>query len=96
MSRPVRFTFRLYVAGQTQNSVRAIANLRTLCQTHMAGRHEIEIIDVFKHPRLALADQIFMTPTLIRQTPAPVRRFVGILNETNQFLEALGFEAVSA
>lgn len=96
MSRPDRFIFRLYVAGQTPNSLRAVTNLTALCKTYMTGRHEIEIIDVFKHPRRALDDQIFMTPTLIRQSPAPVRRIVGILSETNQLLDALGVESVSA
>lgn len=95
MSRPVRFTFRLYVAGQTENSIRAVANLKALCSNYMAGRHEVEIIDVFKHPQRALADHIFMTPTLIRQSPNPVRRVVGILSENRQLLDALGLKSAS-
>jgi circadian clock protein KaiB len=91
-----KFTFLLYVAGDTQNSVLAVANLKALCQTHLAGRHEIQIVDVFKEPGRALADRIFMTPTLIRLTPQPVRRIVGTLSQVGHLLQALGLEPLAA
>jgi circadian clock protein KaiB len=93
MSRRVIFKFRLYVAADTINSTQALANLRALCQTHLAGRHEIEVVDVFQHPQRALAEGVRMTPTLLRLAPAPVRRIVGNLSQTQHVLEALGLGA---
>jgi circadian clock protein KaiB len=84
------FSFRLYVAGDGQNSARAIANITTLCQARLAGRHEIEVIDVFGQPQRALADGIVMTPTLMRMEPGPVRRVIGTLQEPDQVAAALG------
>ncbi len=84
------FSFRLYVAGDGQNSARAIANLMALCHERLEGRHHIEIIDVFGHPHRALADGIVMTPTLMRLEPGPIRRMVGTLQETERVVAALG------
>lgn len=96
MARGTRFKFRLYVADGTPNSARAMVNLRALCGTHLAGRHEIEVVDVFHHPKRALADGIFMTPMLVKLAPAPVRHIVGTLNQTQAVLEALGLEVPAA
>lgn len=90
MSVQPSFTFRLYVAGDAQNSIRAIANLTALCDARLAGRHEIEIVDVFGHPKRALADGIVMTPTVIRIQPGPVRRVVGTLQATDEVAASLG------
>lgn len=95
MSRPVLFKFRLYVAGDALNSAQARANLGTLCRAHLAGRHEIEVVDVFRQPQRALADAVFMTPTLIKLSPLPVRTIVGTLSQTQTVLQALGLEAVA-
>lgn len=95
MSRPVLFKFRLYVAGDALNSAQARANLSALCRAHLAGRHEIEVVDVFREPKRALADSIFMTPTLVRLAPSPVRRIVGTLSQTQTVLQALGLETVA-
>jgi circadian clock protein KaiB len=84
------FSFRLYVAGDGQNSARAIANLTALCHDRLEGRHHIEVIDVFGHPQRALADGIVMTPTLMRLEPAPIRRVIGTLQETERVVAALG------
>ena len=84
--------FRLYVANDAPNSARAVSNLTALCQEHLAGRHEIDVVDVFRHPDRALADEIYMTPTLVRLAPAPVRRIVGSLSDTPAVLQALGLE----
>jgi circadian clock protein KaiB len=95
MSRRVKFKFRLYVAGDALNSAQAIANLAALCKAHLADRHEIEMVDVFREPQRALADGILMTPTLIKLGPSPVRRIVGTLSQTGPLLQALGLEAAS-
>lgn len=88
------FKFRLYVAGDALNSAQARANLSALCRAHLAGRHEIEVVDVFREPKRALADGIFMTPTLIKLAPLPVRTIVGTLSQTQTVLQALGLQAV--
>jgi circadian clock protein KaiB len=96
MSRRPRFKFRLYVAGEAQNSSQALANLNALCRTHLAGRHEIEIVDVFREPKRALADGIFMTPTLVKLAPSPApQRIVGTLSQTQPVLQALGLERIA-
>lgn len=96
MNKKVRFKFRLYIAGDAQNSTQALANLSALCRLHLCDQYEIEVVDVFREPQRALADCIFMTPTLIRLAPAPIRRIVGTLSQTQTVLEALGLERVVA
>jgi circadian clock protein KaiB len=96
MNRSPLFRFRLYVAGDTQNSAQAVANLVALCQAHLPDRHEIEVVDVFREPKRALADGIFMTPTLVKLGPPPVRRIVGTLILTGHVLHALGLEPFAA
>jgi circadian clock protein KaiB len=88
------FRFRLYIAGEAQNSAQAVANLNALCRAYLPGRHEIEVVDVFREPKRALADSIFMTPTLVKLAPSPNRRIVGALSRTQTVLQALGLEAV--
>jgi circadian clock protein KaiB len=87
------FQFRLYVTGDTENSVAAVANLTELCNTHMLDRHEIEFVDVSLHPERALADGIFMTPTLIKIAPSPTRMIVGTLSNLRPLMQALGLSA---
>ena len=82
--------FRLYVAGNAPNSVEALNNLHQICDRHLPDRHEIEVVDVTRLPRRALADGIFMTPALVRVAPAPGRRIIGTLRETDTVLQALG------
>ena len=89
MKRPV-YRFRLYVAGQTRNSDQALFNLKALCGAYLANAHEIEVVDIARHPDRALDDGIFMTPTLVKLSPAPSRRIVGTLSETDPVLQALG------
>ena len=96
MSRPIILKFRLYVAGDAQNSGQAIANLAAICRAHLPDCHEIELIDVFVEPKRALADRILMTPTLIKLTPAPVRRIVGTLSQPGPVLHALGLQMLPA
>jgi len=87
---PVAFKFRLYVADHSENSGEAIANLNALCHEFFRGC-AIEVVDVFKEPERALADEVSMTPTLLKVEPAPVTRIVGTLGDTAAVLEALGF-----
>ena len=89
------FKFRLYVAGDTPNSAQARTNLGALCRENLVDRHEIEIVDVFREPQRALADGIFMTPTLVKLAPLPVRKIVGTLSQTGSVLQALGLEGVA-
>jgi circadian clock protein KaiB len=101
MSRRARdkatFKFRLYVAGDAQNSAQALANLTALCREHLPDRHDIEIVDVFREPKRALADGILMTPTLVKLAPSPApRRIVGTLSQMQPVLQALGLETVAA
>jgi len=81
---------RLYVAGQTPKSIAALANLKRLCEEHLAGRYRIEIVDLQKQPRLARRDEIVVIPTLVRKLPAPIRKIIGDLSNEERVLLALG------
>ena len=96
MTRRATFKFRLYVAGDAQNSAQAVANLNALCKAHLPNRHHLEVVDVFREPKRALADGVFMTPTLVRLAPVPVPRIVGTLSRTQTVLQALGLETNTA
>ena len=89
------FKFRLYVAGDAQNSAQAVANLTALCRANLPDRHEIEVVDVFREPKRALADAVFMTPTLVKLAPSPVQTIVGTLSQMQTVLQALGLEAAA-
>jgi circadian clock protein KaiB len=93
MSRRSIFKFQLFVAAGTPNSNQAVFNLNAICRTHLAGRHEIEIVDVVREPKRALAGDIRMTPTLLKLSPAPIRRIVGTLSQTQRVLDTLGLSA---
>jgi circadian clock protein KaiB len=84
-----RWDLRLYVAGQTPRSIAAFANLKRLCEEHLAGRYNIEVIDLIKHPQLAAGDQIIAIPTLVRKLPQPIRKIVGDLRDTDRALVGL-------
>ena len=92
MIRHLKFKFRLYVAGNTQNSAQARANLGAICRSHLPKQHEIEIVDVFKEPARALADGVFMTPTLVKLAPSPAQKIVGTLSQRETVLQALGLK----
>src|SRR5689334_601762 len=80
---------RLYVAGQTPKSLRAFANLKRICEEHLAGVYHIEVIDLLKNPQLAAGDQILALPTLVRKLPEPVRKIIGDLSDTERVLVGL-------
>jgi circadian clock protein KaiB len=83
------WTLRLYVAGQTPKSLTAFANLKQICEEHLAGRYQIEVIDLIEQPQLARGDQILAIPTLVRKLPAPVRKIIGDLSNTERVLIGL-------
>jgi circadian clock protein KaiB len=80
---------RLYVAGQTVRAVAAFANLKKICEEHMAGQYHIEVVDLLKQPQLAKGDQILAVPTLVRKLPEPVRKIIGDLSNTEKVLVGL-------
>jgi len=83
------FRLRLYVAGQTPRSLAAFSNLRKICDTHLAGRYEIEVIDLIEHPQLARGDEIIAVPTLVRKLPEPIKKLIGDLSDTERVLVGL-------
>lgn len=84
------YSFRLYIAGRTANSMHALANLDALCRKHLEGDYEVELVDVFEDPGRALDDGIFMTPTLVKLGPDRPLRIVGTLANAEAVLHALG------
>jgi circadian clock protein KaiB len=80
---------RLYIAGQTPRSIAAFANLKKICEEHLAGRYRIEVIDLVQNPQLAAGDQILAVPTLVRRLPEPVRRIIGDLSNADRVLVGL-------
>jgi circadian clock protein KaiB len=88
------FKLRLYVAGQTPKSIRAFANLKVLCEEHLNGRYEIEVIDLIEHPHLARGDQIVAIPTLVMKLPQEVRKIIGDLSDTDRVLVGLALQPV--
>lgn len=90
LPRPEDFyDLRLYVAGKTAKSVAAFANLRKICEEHLAGRYQIEVIDLLVNPQLAQGDQILAIPTLVRKLPEPIKKIIGDLSNTERTLVGL-------
>jgi circadian clock protein KaiB len=83
------YNLRLYVAGQTPKSLAAIANLKRICEDHLAGRYTIEVVDLLVSPQLAAGDQILALPTLVRRLPPPIKRVIGNLSDTERVLVGL-------
>jgi circadian clock protein KaiB len=83
------WTLRLYVAGQTPKCLTAFANLKKICEQHLAGKYRIEVVDLLKDPKLARGDQILAIPTLVRRLPEPVRKIIGDLSNTERVLVGL-------
>jgi circadian clock protein KaiB len=90
-----KWELRLYTAGQTPKSLAAIKNLKRVCEEHLPGRYDIEIVDLLKNPRLAKDDQIVAIPTLVRKLPVPLRKIIGDLSDTERTLVGLQLRQVS-
>ena len=88
------YNLRLYVAGQTPKSLAAIANLKRICEDHLAGRYTIEVIDLLITPQLAAGDQIVAVPTLVRRLPPPLKRIIGNLSDTEKVIVGLDLRPV--
>jgi circadian clock protein KaiB len=86
------YVLRLYVAGQTPKSVLAFKNLQQICEDHLQGRYEIEIIDLLENPQLAGGDQILAVPTLVRRLPEPIKKIIGDLSNTERVLVGLDLQ----
>ena len=91
---PEVWKLRLYVAGQTSKSIRALANLKVLCEKHLKGRYRIEVIDLLENPEMARGNQIVAIPTLERDLPQPVRKIIGDLSNTERVLIGLALQPV--
>ena len=87
--RPGTYRLRLYVAGQTPRSMCAFTNLKKICDEHLKGRYELEIIDLLQTPQLARGDQILAVPTLVRRLPEPIKKIIGDLSNTERVLVGL-------
>lgn len=91
---PKVWKLKLYVAGRTAKSVRALANLTTICEQHLEGRYHIEVIDLLEHPHLARGAQIVAVPALVVDLPEPVRQIIGDLSDTERVLVGLALQPV--
>ena len=89
------YELRLYVAGQSKKSLEALANLRQICEEHLAGKYVIEVIDLLQHPQLAAGDQIIAIPTLVRKLPTPMKKIIGDLRNTERALVGLDLRPAS-
>ncbi len=87
--RGEKYILRLYVTGATMRSVRAIANVKRICEEHLKGRYELQIVDLYQQPQLAKGEQIFAVPALIRRLPPPLRQIIGDMSETESVLTGL-------
>jgi circadian clock protein KaiB len=87
------YRLRLYVAGQTPKSILAFKNLKHICEEHLQGRYEIEMIDLLLNPQLAAGDQILAVPTLVRRLPEPIKKIIGDLSNTDRVLVGLDLRA---
>ena len=91
---PGDYIFRLYVSGATALSARAVVNARKICDDHLRGRYQLEILDIADNVEMAMKDQIVAAPTLVKLAPAPLRRFIGDMSNVTSLLERLGVQPV--
>jgi circadian clock protein KaiB len=95
MVKQEKWELRLYIAGQTPNSILALKNITKYCQQHLEGRYVIEVIDLLINPQLAEGDQIFAIPTLVRKVPEPLRKIIGDLSNEKKVLVGLNIRPVA-
>ena len=87
--RKAKYVLRLYVTGTTGRSVRAVQNVRRICEEHLEGLYELEVVDIYKNLPLARGDEIIAAPTLVKRLPAPLRRLIGDMSDVNRVLAGL-------
>jgi circadian clock protein KaiB len=85
-NKPPKYVLKLYITGATPRSIKAITNIRKICEEHLKGRYKLEIIDIFQQPVLAKGEQIIAAPTLIKKVPLPIRKFIGDMSDTERIL----------
>jgi len=90
----IHYVLHLFVTGSTPRSIRAISNIRKICENHLEGRYDLEVVDISLHPMLAGGAQIIAAPTLIKTLPLPLRRFIGDMSQTDRLL--VGLDLVEA
>ena len=95
-SDPNRWELRLYVAGKTAKSLAAMENLKRICEEHLPGQYDIEVVDLLVHPQLAKGDQIVAIPTLVRKLPEPIRKVIGDLSNTDRTLVGLQLHPIKS
>jgi len=95
MAKEEKWELRLYIAGQTPNSILALKNITKYCNEHLKNKYTIEVIDLLKNPQLAEGDQIFAIPTLVRKVPVPLRKIIGDLSNEEKVLVGLNIRPVS-
>ena len=95
MEKEKKWELRLYVAGKTEKSVKALANLKRYCEEHLKGQYKIEVIDLLEKPQLAEGDQILAIPTLVRKVPEPIRKIIGDLSNEEKVLVGLNIKPVN-
>lgn len=83
------YRFNLFVSGATSRSARAITNIKAICDRHLAGKYKIEVIDIYQQPERLSSDQVVAVPTLVKEYPRPVRKFIGDLSDTHRVVNAL-------
>jgi circadian clock protein KaiB len=93
-SKDKRYLLRLYVAGATPRSTQAITNIKRLCEEHLKGRYDLEVVDIYQQPVLARGEQIIAAPTLIKKLPPPLRLFIGSMADTERILVGLDIKPV--
>jgi circadian clock protein KaiB len=91
----VGFVLRLYVAGTRSASLRAIANIKGICERHLAGRYRLDVVDLYQQPARAKEDDVVAAPTLVRTEPGPIHRIVGDLSDERRVLAGLGIRGIS-
>ncbi len=96
LRNPAKYQLRLYVAGHTAKSMLAVSNLKSICETHLAGRYDIEIVDLLVTPQLAAGDQILAVPTLVRKLPEPIKKIIGDLSNQERVLVGLNIQPVTS
>ncbi len=89
------YALRLFVTGNTYRSIKAVENIRRICEEHLKGRYGLEVIDLYQQPELAMSEQLFAAPTLIKTQPLPVRRMVGDMADENRVLMGLGLASAN-
>ena len=95
MSNKPQYRFVLFISGASPNSVRALNNLKEICESHIKGNYKLEVVDIYQQPELAKQEQIIALPTLIRKSPTPTRQLIGDMCDRGKVLRGLGIDPLN-